>query len=189
MLDGLTQTLFDPVLLLRPLQHREALRSSSLEGTYATPRELLLFELDPFEPTSATDQASAWQEVHNYARALELGTGSVEEGLSLVLVRQLHRELLRGVRGRDKSPGEFRDDQVYVGANHRFAPPPVTHLSACLEDLRDYMQAPRASVRVEDEVIAYDTTGGSPTKVAARRRTQPVQPSRARGSDPSAELP
>jgi Fic family protein len=46
-LDGLTKNLPDPGIFVRPLQQREAMRSSSLEGTYASPRELLLFDLQP----------------------------------------------------------------------------------------------------------------------------------------------
>src|SRR5947209_552889 len=52
-LNGIGQTLPDPQLLLRPLQSREAITSSSIEGTYVTPEQLLLFELHPSEPSSA----------------------------------------------------------------------------------------------------------------------------------------
>ena len=45
-LEQIKAVLPHPRLLLRPLQRREALRSSSLEGTYATPAELLLFEIE-----------------------------------------------------------------------------------------------------------------------------------------------
>src|SRR4051794_33881998 len=44
-LDGIGRTLPEPELLLRPLQSREAIRSSALEGTYASAEELLLYEL------------------------------------------------------------------------------------------------------------------------------------------------
>ncbi|MEM6798581.1 MAG: Fic/DOC family N-terminal domain-containing protein, partial [Planctomycetota bacterium] len=43
-LDGVGKTLPNPALLLRPLRNREAILSSRMEGTYATARELLLFE-------------------------------------------------------------------------------------------------------------------------------------------------
>src|ERR1700685_2616246 len=51
-LDGIGYNLPNPDILLRPLQNREAIRSSSLEGTYATPEELLLFELEREDPRS-----------------------------------------------------------------------------------------------------------------------------------------
>jgi Fic family protein len=48
-LDGVGRYMPNYNLLLRPLQRREVLRSSSLEGTYATPQQLLLFEIEPRE--------------------------------------------------------------------------------------------------------------------------------------------
>ena len=86
-LDGIGRYMPNYNLLLRPLQRREALRSSSLEGTYATPQQLLLFEIDPREPRSADDPVSAWQEVWNYSKALELGLNLlVKQPLSLNLI-------------------------------------------------------------------------------------------------------
>ena len=70
-LNGIGQTLPDPQLLLRPLQNREALASTKIEGTYVTPEQLLLYQLDPTEPTKTTDQKSEWQEAFNYGRAIE----------------------------------------------------------------------------------------------------------------------
>lgn len=134
LLEGVLRNLEEPMLLLRPLQQRESLRSSSLEGTHASPRELLLFDLGPREATSAADPVNAWREVHNHQRALEWAT-AVERPLSLHLIRSLHEMLLKGVRGRDRQPGSFRTDQVFIGHDRRFVPPPVTHLAQCLADL------------------------------------------------------
>ncbi len=58
-LDGIGRTLPNPELLLKPLEKREALHSSSLEGTYASAKELLLFEIDPQEPKSEDDPRNA----------------------------------------------------------------------------------------------------------------------------------
>ena len=63
----------DPELLLRPLQSRESISSSSIEGTIVTPEQLLLFEIDPEEPTSADEKRADWMEVFNYGRALREG--------------------------------------------------------------------------------------------------------------------
>ena len=144
-LDGIGQTLPNPELLLHPLQNREALRSSSLEGTYATPEELLLFEMEPSEPKSEKDKANAWLEVANYRKALREGFHYIgERDFSLGFVRNLHEWLMSGVRGEDKSPGQFRDCQVYIGSDRRFVPPPTTFLNDCLisfeECLRDRIQ-------------------------------------------------
>jgi len=134
-LDGIGRTLPNPELLLRPLQSREAIRSSSLEGTYASPQQLLLFQLQPREPKSERDPANAWLEVSNYGRALHQGMVFLQElPLCLRLIRELQKTLLTGVRGKDKAPGEFRKSQVHIGSNRRFVPPPVNHMLTCLDD-------------------------------------------------------
>lgn len=134
-LDGVGRHMPNHRLLLRPLQYREALRSSSLEGTYATPEELLLYEIDPREPTSKNDPVNAWREVFNYDAALQLGQSLLngELPLSLRLMRRMHETLLGGVRGNDRSPGEFRRHQVHIGSDRRFVPPPPNEVPACLD--------------------------------------------------------
>jgi len=134
ILEGIGRNLPNPAILLRPLEDREAIRSSSLEGTYATPQELLLFELDPKEATSNRDPENDQREVFNYRKALHYGTAS-ELPLSLRLVRDLHRTLMTGVRGKDKTPGEFRKQQVAIGSSRRFIPPPPERLMECLDPL------------------------------------------------------
>ena len=133
-LDGVGRNMPNYNLLLRPLQRREALRSSSLEGTYATPEQLLLFEIDPREPKSASDPTSAWQEVWNYNRALELGlTILTKRPISLNLIRAMHQELLAGVRGSRRDPGNFRRSQVHIGSERRFIPPPPNEVMPSLD--------------------------------------------------------
>lgn len=139
ILEGLGRNLPNPTILLRPLEDREALRSSELEGTYATPQELLLFELEPRDATSEEDPANDWQEVFNYRKALHAGTqGSWP--LSLALLRELHKLLLTGVRGRDRDPGQFRSRQVYLGYDNRFIPPPPYRVTECLEALEPFLR-------------------------------------------------
>lgn len=133
-LDGIGKHLPNYALLLRPLQQREALRSSSMEGTYATPEELLLYQAEPRDPKSPTDRENDWREVYNYGTALQQGRDHLDGGLplSLQLVRAMHASLLSGVRGDDKDPGQFRQRQVQVGAGGRFIPPPAHQLQDCL---------------------------------------------------------
>ncbi len=78
-LDGIGRHLQSPNILLTPLQRREALRSSSLEGTYAEPADLLLFALEPREPSSTTDPVNAWLEVYNYMAALQAGQAALRD--------------------------------------------------------------------------------------------------------------
>ena len=138
ILEGTGKTLPNPAILLRPLEDREAIQSSRLEGTYATPKELLLFEMEPRESESEQDPANAWREVLNYRRALDRGTND-ELPLCLRLIRELHRELLQGVRGKDRTPGHFRRFQVAIGSTKRFIPPPASRLEECLDPLEKYL--------------------------------------------------
>lgn len=144
-LRGLTspRQLTNPGLLLRPLQREESLRSSSLEGTYATPEELLLFELDPEEPQGDSDAANRWREVYNCDIALQQGAAALNDReLTLHLVRALHQTLLRGVRGDDKSPGQFRVGQVFIGTDKRFVPAPGYLVQELMEALEAYWSGP-----------------------------------------------
>lgn len=142
-LSGTGRAMHDYALLIRPLRQREALRSSSLEGTYATPTELLAYEMDPRDPHSPFDPANTWREVFNYQKALEHGQYLVESGypFSEWFIRQLHQTLLVGVRGDDKSPGNIRTNQVHIGAGHRFTPPPPEILRDLMGLLEKEMQA------------------------------------------------
>ena len=138
-LDGIGKALPDPELLLHPLNQREAIRSSSLEGTYATAEELLLFELND-RGVAPSERMNDWIEVRNYATALRHGTRLLDElPLSLRVIREMHRVLLTGVRGRDRAPGEFRRIQVHIGADQRFVPPPVNEIDGCLDDLERFL--------------------------------------------------
>jgi hypothetical protein len=72
-LDGTGKHLPNPSLILRPLQNREAQKSSSLEGTYTEPKQQALFELDPTYPESAEDPVNARREVFNYSPRFDSG--------------------------------------------------------------------------------------------------------------------
>jgi Fic family protein len=122
------------------LEDREAIKSSRLEGTYVTAQELFLFEMQPGESRSEDDPANNQREVLNYRIALHQATNT-DLPLSLRLLRDLHRTLLARVRGRDRSPGEFRRLQVAIGSDLRFVPPPPDKVMSCLDPLEKYFHA------------------------------------------------
>lgn len=139
LVEGSGQRLVNPAMLLRPLQRREALRSSTIEHIDTTAEELLLFEIDAASD-GAEDVVDGVREVANYERAMRRGVELLDEmPLSLRFVRELHRTLLVGVRGADKTPGEFRRVQVSIG--DRFVPPPVDELAGCLDSFEKFMHA------------------------------------------------
>ena len=144
-LDGIGRHLPDAALILRPLQHREAQKSSSLEGTVTDPQRQALFRLDPKYPTSERDPVNAYREVFNYGKALEIGLEN-PDGLphSKRLIRNLHAVLMDGVRGQDQQPGEFRDTQNLIGSPPRYVPPPVQEMHTSLDELESFLHRDRS---------------------------------------------
>lgn len=142
---GETSILNNPAILIRPLQLRESLRSSSLEGTYVEPDELLLFDPEDEESLTKDERKDSVREAYNLARAIESGEALAEKyGLTLWLVRALHQKLMEAVRGGEKEPGEWRSIQVFIGRDHRFIPQPPHLLQASLQDLEDAMVVPKS---------------------------------------------
>ena len=139
-LNGIGQTLSDPQLLLRPLQNREAITSSNIEGTFVTPEQLLLFDLNPTEPTSADDRKADWMEVANYGRSLQTGREMLRTlPICNRVVAEMHRVLMQGVRGRASFPGQFRRQQVQIGSNGRYVPAPPAEVDGLMRDLEAYI--------------------------------------------------
>lgn len=145
-LNGIGRTLADPMLLIRPLQAREALTSSSMEGTYTTLDELLYLEAGGAE----TDRMPDTREVANYRLALSSAISSLDTlPLSLRTLRDAHRILLSGVRrhrGSSAAPGELKRLQNYIGTRQietaRFIPPPPARTPDCLDALERYLHRP-----------------------------------------------
>lgn len=142
MLEGVGRNLENPNVLIRPLQNREALTSSSLEGTFVTPQELLLFEIAPREPAPGDEKRLDWQEVYNYCRAMERGCELVDkQNLPFLLrvIKEMHRVLLQGARGERARAGEFRPWQVQLGTSGRYIPPPHTEVPDLMANLEKYI--------------------------------------------------
>ena len=148
-LKGASRRLPNPYILVRPLQRREALTSSAMEGTFTTEDELLLTDAGI---NDAADQASI--EVRNYLRALTQSLRMLQvDGLPIChkLIRTAHATLLSGVgthRGAHKNPGEYKTEQNAIGGdkpgitNARFVPPPPSVAERCMNDLEAYINRP-----------------------------------------------
>jgi Fic family protein len=138
MLAGLGRRLPNPYLLIRPHLRREAVASTRIEGTQSTLSEVLAAEAQLRIETE--DQL----EVLNYVRALERGIARLPElPLSKRLIREMHAELLQGVRGQERTPGEFRRSQNWIGganpADALFVPPPADLLEDALDDFESFL--------------------------------------------------
>ncbi len=134
-LDGLTTLLPDTRLFLYLYVRKEALLSSQIEGTKSSFSDLLLFENEAVPGVPIDDV----EEVSNYVAAMQHGLRRIKGGfpLSLRLIREIHAILLRGGRGANKTPGEFRRSQNWIGGsrpgNAAFVPPPPERMTECLD--------------------------------------------------------
>lgn len=92
----------------------EASTSSKIEGT-RTSIEENLSDVNDIDPEKRDD----WEEVQNYVKALNFGIEQIDNGMPLCnrLIRNIHKILLSGVRGKYKQPGEFRKSQNWIGGS------------------------------------------------------------------------
>lgn len=123
---------------------KEAVISSQIEGTQATLVDLLVFEASDVGPPGEDVE-----EVCNYLDALTYARGELADPsglpLSMRLLNETHRRLIRGVRGADKQPGEIRRTQNWIGgtrpANAVYVPPPPRALPDVLTAFEKYIHA------------------------------------------------
>jgi Fic family protein len=140
-LDGLTVLLPDVRFLLYLYVRKEALVSSQIEGTQSSFVDLLLFENKV--PTAVPKEDV--EEVSNYVAAMQHGLRRLQDGfpMSLRLIREVHAILLRGGRGANKTPGEFRRSQNWIGGsrpgNASFVPPPPEQMMQCLDSFERFL--------------------------------------------------
>jgi len=124
---------------------KEAVLSSQIEGTQATLVDLLTFEADEDTGPASADV----EEVCNYIDALAYARGQLAEPtglpLSMRLLDETHRRLMRGVRGAEKQPGEVRRSQNWIGGtrsgNAAHVPPPPHRLADVLSAFEKYIHA------------------------------------------------
>jgi Fic family protein len=142
-LKGIGRFLPNPYLLIRPLQKKEAVASSNIEGTFTNLSDLFLLEAGADE----RDRPPDTREVMNYVLALEHAVERLKTlPVCLRLIREIHSILLRGVRshrGASVTPGEFKTTQNWIGGltiqSARFVPPPPIETTACLADLESFI--------------------------------------------------
>lgn len=133
----------DPMLFVRPYMTREAVASSRIEGTEASLSDVLQAEAVGEEPRGDV------QEVRNYIAALDRGLELLPRlPISQRLIVELHTVLMRGVRGRDKRPGELRQHPVYIGSptdsaeTAVFVPPMSPSIPRLLSDWEQFANNP-----------------------------------------------
>lgn len=142
-LDGITQILPNPELFIGMYVKKEAVLSAQIEGTQASLADVL----NAPSANKPIDTAShGVLEVVNYVKAIYWGLEKLQSlPLSLRLIRNIHAVLLDGVRGSNKSPGEFRKSQNWIGSpgctieTATFVPPTVEDMEEALSDLEKFI--------------------------------------------------
>jgi Fic family protein len=123
---------------------KEAVVSSQIEGTQATLVDLLEYEAeaDDRQPDEDVREVCNYLDAVRYARAQLTSPKGL---LSMRLLHEAHRRLMRGVRGQSKQPGEVRRSQNWIGGtrpgNAVFVPPPPEEVPALPGDLEKYLHA------------------------------------------------
>jgi Fic family protein len=157
-LAGAGRLLPNPQLLLTSYRIREALASSRIEGTQASLSDV--FDAEAVG-TAGNDDV---REVRNYVAALEHGLARLSTlPLSKRLLREMHEILLTGVRGQEKTPGEFRRTQNWIGAHSgrlesaTYVPPTVDNMWPALDDWERFAHdpSPQLPVLIRTALLHY----------------------------------
>jgi Fic family protein len=145
-LDGATDALPSPDLFVFMYVRKEAVLSSQIEGTQASLIDILEFESQALEPHNPQEVA----EVVNYISAINYGLERLKSlPISLRLIREIHQELMKGVRGAERNPGEFRRSQNWIGAGGcslseaTYVPPPSHEMLQSLDNLEKFLHNPQ----------------------------------------------
>lgn len=141
-LDGSIQTLPDPDLFVFMYVRKEAVLSSQIEGTQSSLDDLLEAEAKIFRADRPRDVG----EVLNYVNAMNYGLERLQTlPVSVRLIREIHKRLLRGVRGSQRRPGELRTTQNWIGPSGctlreaTFVPPPPSEVPKALGDWERFL--------------------------------------------------
>lgn len=138
-LDTASQLISNADLFISMYVRKEALISSQIEGTQCTLDDVL----DPEVEANANLDVS---DVINYVKATQYALKRLERlPLCCRLIREIHEVLIENVRGQDKTPGEFRHSQNWIGPANcslkdaRYIPPNVEDMQTAMSDLEKYI--------------------------------------------------
>nr|VFJ63401.1 MAG: Fic family protein [Candidatus Kentron sp. FW] len=141
-LDGSIQTLPNSDLFVAMYIRKEAVLSSQIEGTQSSLQDVLAAEARMYSP----DRPGDVDEVFNYVRAMNYGLERLHDlPVSVRLIREIHTELLTGVRGQHLTPGELRVSQNWIGSagctliEATFVPPPPHEVPKALGNLEQFL--------------------------------------------------
>jgi len=114
--DGTLNAVPNPNVLLSPLATQEAVLSSKIEGTVTTITEVLKFEAEGAVDEKSPEKAADIKEVLNYRKAMRHAVDALKDlPLCQRIIKNAHKILLEGVRGKNRAPGEYRRVPNWIG--------------------------------------------------------------------------
>ncbi|MDR1533026.1 MAG: Fic family protein [Clostridiales bacterium] len=139
LLDGLSSRIPNVNLFISMYVRKEALMSSQIEGTQATLEDIL----DPLIDENANQNVAG---VINYIKATKYAIQRLNDlPLCNRLIRETHAVLMENVRGQEKTPGEFRRSQNWIGGSGstlrtaRYIPPTPEYMNEAMSRLERFM--------------------------------------------------
>lgn len=118
----------------------ESVQSTKIEGTQAT-------FTDVIESKVTGAKSEDLQEVQNYIEALEIGQDLLKSiPISTRMFHKLHEVLLKKSRGSNRSPGEYRKIQNFIGPNGKiedatYIPPEPQNIDKLIGNLEHYINS------------------------------------------------
>jgi Fic family protein len=157
--NGILKAIINPTIFLTPLETKEAVLSSLIEGTVTTVDEVLKFEAD-IKPENINKQNDII-EVINYRKATRHANAWLKKELPLnsTFICAIQKDLMQGARGKDRHPGEIRKEQVWIGPkgcsikDASYVPPEPLGLQPLLDNLVSYINSPNQEILMQTAIM------------------------------------
>jgi Fic family protein len=140
-LDGVASVLPDIDIFISMYLKKEAVLSSQIEGTQISLEDYLEYDVDINKKNKDEEI-----EVLNYIKALHYGLNNIEnDSISIEDIKGLHRILVKGTRGEDRNPGEFREGQGFIRGDGlsilhaTYIAPPPEKVDALMKRLAEFI--------------------------------------------------
>ena len=155
LLDSESRLLPNASLFVSMYVRKEALISSQIEGTQCTLDDILDPQIDENKTLDVCD-------VINYVNAVNYAISRMEKlPVCNRLIKEIHKKLLAGVRGKKKTPGEFRTSQNWIGGagcalkDARYIPPNVQDMENAMNDLEKYFNEDNTDCLIRTALVHY----------------------------------
>ena len=141
ILEGVSRQVANVELFVSMYVRKEALLSSQIEGTQATLDDIL-------DPNIEENTNQNVADVINYIKASQYASDRLKElPICARLLKEIHEILMQNVRGGEKSPGEFRNSQNWIGPagstlkDAKYVPPNCEDMIEAMSDLEKYINS------------------------------------------------